>query len=722
ADESAAAMELLEGAVAADPDWLPRPLLTAALVGHYRRRGELEAALRLARRAALAYPHDPDVGLTELELRLEREDPKGVIESVARSLPERGPAAPALAIRLALRSGERREFRQADALFGTDPPRGTRPEEVTEWFRSRAAVFGMEGDAEAVARTCRRWLESGGDRSEVLAWHAVTLSLYQLEDPRRSTLALLEAAAAERSRLSDPRLLRTLYSRLVGTLIVSGRPQEARSRLDEASKMGIDLAYTPEDIRRSALPRSPGEPGADALDAEATGSGAPGLLRFLVDGAGAVGQAERKELELRLSPDAGKPVDDSYEILEGRPAVDSAGTFPWRFESERRPGPVPQRWVLWRGEAPLASGSVWPVAGEEVEVGIELGGPAPPSSPAGASLEPRSRPGDGRRRIVGVILDCADWRLLQYLRARGEMPVLGSLLGKGLRGVPWSEPAYTAAAMAAIAAPVEAPHPGVLSALHRLGSELGSNPFLGGNPVAPLAWLVPEPPSLFATVGAGPRVALNLLFAEGEVRAGRHGERIGPGGAMRPFTDWRASRPLNTEERHLFPELDAAEPEAESGPGSWQTWTESTAAVLDAAETVAGRSEIDLALVRLAAFDAATHAGFARISRGGRDDGRHPLFALYRYVDHRLAGIDRQLDADDVLIVMSDHGIRTAMQHDERCLFVAHGGGLGPGRIPGHPQLRGLPAYLARLLGLETPWPETGFPAAPGAATTEAEP
>jgi len=81
---------------------------------------------------------------------------------------------------------------------------------------------------------------------------------------------------------------------------------------------------------------------------------------------------------------------------------------------------------------------------------------------------------------------------------------------------------------------------------------------------------------------------------------------------------------------------------------------------------------------------------------------------VYRYIDARIGALHAHLDADDVLIVMSDHGIRTAMEHDRPALFVATGAGVPTGRAPGQPSLRGVSRVLADLLGIATTWPDTG--------------
>jgi hypothetical protein len=115
--------------------------------------------------------------------------------------------------------------------------------------------------------------------------------------------------------------------------------------------------------------------------------------------------------------------------------------------------------------------------------------------------------------------------------------------------------------------------------------------------------------------------------------------------------------------------------------------------------------------VRIEPLDILTHASYADTTADARDDGERLLFSVYRYIDARLGEIDAALDEDDVLIVMSDHGIKTAMEHSPDAFFVAVGGGVPVGRVPGQPDLRGVPRALAELLGVATDWPDTGIAA-----------
>ena len=82
---------------------------------------------------------------------------------------------------------------------------------------------------------------------------------------------------------------------------------------------------------------------------------------------------------------------------------------------------------------------------------------------------------------------------------------------------------------------------------------------------------------------------------------------------------------------------------------------------------------------------------------------------MYRYIDARLADVYAGLDEDDIFIVMSDHGIRTAMEHAREALFVMAGTGVPVGRADGSPALGGVPRVLADLLGVAVDWPDTGL-------------
>ena len=680
-----ACVALLENLLArpATGEWLPSPLLTAVAVEARRDRGDLLGAARLATRGAQRYPHNFVLLYLELDLRSRLEDESEVLAELTARLPSAGEAAPLLALRLAERQIRREEWQEAEALLGAAPPD---PRFTEMWFHLRTLVMAGEGRRDDLMAAFAAWRRAGGDPAELRARYALTLSIFQLHDPDHSNAELMERAAADADRL-DPGLARLLFVRLVGGLRIERSPRAV---------VWYDRAVA----RFGSLPSLDRE----ALLSPATligddgGGHATGVLHFRIAGA-------EGDDQLLLAPEPDEPHDADYQALP----VPADG----RVEVRRRGREAPQRWVLRDGQGRTrASGAVWVVAGRAVDVDVVL---RPPSAAPGATSAPpaRRRPADGRRRVSVVILDCGDWRLVQYLRARNELPVLSRLFATGYRAVLDSYPAYTAVAIQSLVKPSA---PGVnsfIGLLYQLGGEIEGLNFIGTNPAAGLSWLLPGRESLFSTLGAGPLVTANLLRSFGPLQVGRQAETVGPYGRIGRLAGYRGARPLTGEERAAYPALNSG--------GNRGGLLAEIAADLDTAVTLAGPDGPDLVMLRVAALDMLTHTSFTEASRNGQDDGAPFLYAVYRYLDRRLGEIDSALDADDVLVVMSDHGIRTALEHDRKALFVAAGDGVPRGRCPGSPALRGIGRMLAELFGVEATWPATGIEAwvseigAPGA-------
>lgn len=663
---------LLEGILSdeAAADWMPAPDLSVHLVQQRRDAGRAREAADLARRGSRAYPEDPDLFFLELVTRGAVEDEAAVLAELEARIASLGPAALRMRVSLANRHLQRGDPDRALAALGELAPRAA-GDAVTRWFDTRAAAFANAGDLAGVHRTYARWRTAGGDRNELRARYALTLSLGKLEAPGASTLSRLERALA--SGPHDDALDEAITIRLVLSLVASGRVPEALATYDRGRERFALEGLTRDELLRSAQHRRLAA-GGDST--------APAQLRFQLD-------PRHRGARLHVSPGPEQPVDAPYESFEAAAEI--------RFS--RPPDVAPVRWVLRDAtDRTLASGTVSPAPGEEHVVRIEARAPLP-----AAETELPRLPGDGRRRVVTLLLDCADWRIVQYLRTRGELPVLSGLLARGHSAVLDSDPPLTAAALEALVWPQRAVKPGVLGLVHRYGTELAGLASIGDNPFGALEWLLPETPDLFGVLGAGDRTAANLLFSHGGVKAGRHGEITGPDGARRRMPLGAAGRDLSPRERSDFPALGAVERERDA------VHLRRIAAEFDAAERLVDAGEVDFLALRVESLDILTHAHFAYTVRNAQDDGGGLLFSVYRYLDARLGALHDRLDEDDVLIVMSDHGIRTAMEHSRFALFVADGGNTPAGRAPGTPALRGVSRAIADLLGVDTAWPDTGI-------------
>ena len=520
------------------------------------------------------------------------------------------------------------------------------------------------------------WRAEGGDPGEIAASYALLVSSYSLRDPDVATLDLLAAAWRDRERLADPQLRRGLLRRLLGTLVVEGRTEQALALFDRAAAEGADLSgVTREDLdlarSQQLLARREERP--------------VGTVRFSLP------EVEPGDRFL-VSPGDELPPDGAYRAWPPFGGL----------EIERPLGFAPVRWVLASADGgSRASGTVWPLAGRAVEVRVA----ARPASRPAPSGPPAPREPDGRRRVFVVVLDCADWRLVRYLDSRGDLPVFRRLLAAGHTAVLDSDPPYTAVAVEALARPQQQGVGSFAALVHQLGVEIAGLNFVGANPFAPLRWLLPPGEDLFATLGAGHLVTANLLRSFGALQVGRQAELVGPGGQRRRVAGYRGSRPLSADELAAVPGLSRP-PRENDG-----LLLQEMAADFDTAEAIVDERSVDLLLLRVASLDLLTHGHFAASLRSGQDDGEGFLYDVYRYVDRRIGDLERRLDGDDVLVVLSDHGIRTAFEHDRHCLFVAVGAAVPPGRTPGRPGIRGVGRMLADLLGVETAWPATGIEA-----------
>jgi hypothetical protein len=451
----------------------------------------------------------------------------------------------------------------------------------------------------------------GGDPDELRARYALRISVSLLRDPQYGEVELLERALAGAASL-DARLHWALSRRLIGALLAERRIDEALSVYDEASRVVTFPELDREEIERYRLAGSNGQVEQNVE----TGS----LLFRLEADASVTG-------ELLVSPSLRMPVDLDYEAHALSPGSS--------VKVERREAITPQRWVFRDAAGSVrASGTIWPAADRTVEVEIAIREPSLEPAPAAT---PVLEPGDGRRRLFVVVLDCGDWRLIQYLRARRELPQIEALLAEGYRAVLESSPAFTGAAMEALVWPTQQPRVSLLGLLQRMGLELGALASVGRNPLGFLAAVLPQRDSLFEVVGAGERVAANLLFSHGGIDAGRHAELQGPNGERRQLEFSHYARPLREDEWEGFSDFDWAPPH--------RRHLETIAAEFDATREIIENGDTDLLLMRIEALDLVTHVFFRSLLQVDQDDGVNPLLDTYRYIDSRLAEIRAALDA-----------------------------------------------------------------------------
>ncbi|MCR9094941.1 MAG: alkaline phosphatase family protein [bacterium] len=652
-------------------DWVPHPVLTGMMLRTWRATGVYGDGARLSRIAAERYPEHVDLLQLELSLRAQVEDEARVLTDIAERLDD-DPLWTAQRVVLSLAWARRMDYARAVDVLGETPP-AIDHRYALPWYEARIAALARDGDGEAVRATFADWRDAGWDPIDLQARYALRVSVDHLADPDHSALELLRDALEHVDAIQDRNVVWGLYRRLIGEYLGWGQPERALALYDVAIQRVPLEGITREEIER-AVHRGSADYDPDAL--------ATLILEAPPEAIGG---------RWRLNPEPDQAPDVGYR------AIPIDGEAPQRTTT--RVGDHPTRWVLEDAEGRLrASGSAWPSPGAEIRIRAELASPT--AAPTHSAATERA-PADGRRRVFAILADCADWRLTEYLRARGDLPFQDHLFAEGHHAVLESIPAFTAAAMQALVRPAKPQAaPGAFARIHELGLELAGLESIGRNPVGFLSWILPERPDLFETLGAGPVVTANMLLTHGKLDVGRQAELIGPHGHREDLPAPRAYRALTPAERSRHPALDVG--------ADTRKFAQTIAAEMDAAEAIAREGRVDFLFLRLEALDLLTHSGFSEIDGKGQDDGRGSLLSAYRYIDERLAALHALLDEDDWFVFLSDHGIRSAMQHEEDAIFVVVGEGVPAGRAEGKPALRGVPKGLAAMLGVPTPWPDTG--------------
>lgn len=658
--------------VVAHPDhdeWVPDPALTAAWLEYEVRRGGGGGPARRLAEHVLATSNDPVPLASAVALLLAgTSDPEALVVRVDAAI---DPANSAARIVLSEVFRRRRDGTAAELILGATPPAD--PASRQDWFVAKASARATRAEADGAEDVLDEWQAGGVDPDEVMAQRLFVLGREQLRSPRGidEDEAFERGIAAAQRRGNGPNL-RFLFGRAIGKLAISGKADEAIKLLGRARAAGAAPAsMTPELLRLSA----------DAAQRETSGRVLVDVRRYALTVQGMTGAS----LWVAHGDD---PVDAPYR------RVDIGTPFP---------ALVPLRYLVRDPDlAVLHSGRVWPdgstdgVTTRLIHVGAKAAAAAAASTTPTGLL---SRPADGRARLFTVLLDCGDWRISRLLIERGELPVIARLVSSGTTAVLRSSPAYTAEALDSMVYPSSALRISLLGTFHKMGDELAGLASVGSNPWSTVDQFLPRRPNFFTTLGAGERTAVNLLFTLGGQIAGgpRNGEVSGPSGQRSVRPVGALSRSLSDDEGDRYPLLKG---EIHIGP---------IAAEFDLLEDEASHGAIDVVVMRIEALDLLTHQYFVEVFDEAAADEALKLHAAYRYIDERLGALASRLDADDTLVVMSDHGIATGLKHDERAMWIVNGPGVPVRRLPDTPNLRGVPAALAALVGVQTDWPATGL-------------
>jgi hypothetical protein len=384
---------------------------------------------------------------------------------------------------------------------------------------------------------------------------------------------------------------------------------------------------------------------------------------------------------LLVSPDPEGPVDAAY--VEYRV---HAGE---RVRIMRHAGDHPVRCVVRDSDGNVrAAAHLWPTAARQ---DVMLNAEAAWTRPEVGALP--TRDADGVRRLVVVVVDSGDWRLVNFGYATRQLPMLEALHRVSLVGILNSDPPSTVTAMARLIAPSSAADTPMQ--LERLGQQLQAATAQPKNLLREINLFTQTQRRTLIDVVAEKKHVMNMLFGHGAIQAGEAG-LTGPAG-REPI----AQRTV----RHLTEDDDLSLPLLQEN-NSYRAQFEAAAAQFDDLVGYVSAKKADLYLYRYDPTDILAHEFLSKWSSAGKIERKSLFFDSYRYLDRRLRDVSAAMDADDVLMVISDHGTKNSANHDKMSLLMMYQKSVDGGHVAS-PQLRHLPSWIVRILCLDEPW---GFP------------
>ena len=339
-----------------------------------------------------------------------------------------------------------------------------------------------------------------------------------------------------------------------------------------------------------------------------------------------------------------------------------------------------------------AMATVWVDGSTEAATGLEVElRPLPQVHHVPVAVE-RQAHADGRPRVLALWPDGGSWPILNMLVERGLMPNAARLLESGTRfQMRSTSPPFTSTAYVRM---VELDPPETIgknrSPLETLLLQLKGIPFLDG-------WL---PDSLVTEAGEGSRSLFGIL-AEHRVRAvnlvfndkylvatndlaGDAGDRIElpPDVSAKPKRKGKISadrrdrivrdilgfapgspRAAAVEDHPVFlAGIENTEKKARAGVDVWREFGP------------------DFLLLRFPSVDILSHKYYWSIEE---EPGANLMIETYRHLDRTIGLLAGELDADDTLLLVSDHGIQGTLTHHWSSILIVEGPGMPAGEAFG---------------------------------------
>ena len=311
-----------------------------------------------------------------------------------------------------------------------------------------------------------------------------------------------------------------------------------------------------------------------------------------------------------------------------------------------------------------------------------------------ASFQPFRSGADGKKRVFVLWPDCGSWWMFRLLHEKGGSPNFSAMMKRGQYGEMISDPPLTSIAIQRLTSFIETPSWWSALWIQIKGLQVFDR---------------------FVSVDRGGANTLSSWFAQHKIQ----------------FVDWTFNQMFvisqndsSTEhgferEQHFhyqfeptrtkiskdsivrsYVAVDRIHPFVEKRNlyGKWllaTQWDDTEKKAQKALSYFDGKDRPQVMLVRLPAVDILSHYYFENSE--SPSERLQLLESFYIYLDDLIGRVRSVLDEDDVLLLISDHGIVNGYNHHPSSLFLAEGKGVGkPGPIPAFPIDR-FPHLLSKL-------------------------
>ena len=317
---------------------------------------------------------------------------------------------------------------------------------------------------------------------------------------------------------------------------------------------------------------------------------------------------------------------------------------------------------------------------------------------------PRRAQADGRPRTLAVWPDCGSWFLLNLYAHLGYLPNAARLIEAGTRFEMIStHPPFTSTAYVRMV-DLDA---GVSRSAERSTWEtaliqLKGLPFLDSLiPDSVVAAEGDDRDTIFSQLAARDLSAVNLVFSDKYVSAGGDAEL-----ALDAHEDeGRRDVPLDDRRAILTQVLGVdleREPERVALLENREYFfygVENTQSKADLGREVWREQRPDFLLLRFPAVDLMSHRYYSGVEKS---PASNVLMEVYRHVDRALGELVAELDGDDTLIFVSDHGIYGTLHHHPSCFLILEGPGLPSGEAFGTIPIGHFPCAVLSRFGIES--------------------